>query len=45
MSEKADAAVLVDPQKFEFQEFDIPEIGPDEGILRVEAAGLCGTDF
>ena len=45
MAEKADAAVLVDPRKFEFQEFDIPEIGPDEGILRVEAAGLCGTDY
>lgn len=45
MVEKANAAVLVQPRKFEFQEFGIPEISPDEGILRVEAAGLCGTDF
>ena len=45
MAEQAKAAVLTDPRQFEFREVDIPEIGPDEGILRVEAAGLCGTDW
>jgi len=45
MAEHADAAVLLAPRRFEIQEFDIPEIGPEEGVLRVEAAGLCGTDY
>jgi len=45
MVDRANAAVLTEPRNFEFQEFDIPEIGPDEAVLRVEAAGLCGTDY
>ncbi|MDE0441603.1 MAG: alcohol dehydrogenase catalytic domain-containing protein, partial [Gammaproteobacteria bacterium] len=45
MADKADAAVLTGPRNFEFREFDLPDIGPDEGVLRVEAAGLCGTDY
>ena len=45
MAEQAKAAVLTDPRQFEYREVEIPEIGPDEGILRVEAAGLCGTDW
>ena len=45
MAEQAKVAVLTDPRKFEYREVDIPGIGPDEGILRVEAAGLCGTDW
>lgn len=38
------AAVLVDEQRLELDEFPLPKIGPDEGLLRVEACGLCGTD-
>lgn len=45
MTDRADAAVLTAPRVFEFREFGLPEIGPDEGVLRVEAAGLCGTDY
>ena len=45
MGETAAAAVLVEPRRFEFQEFGLPDIGPDAGVLRVEAAGLCGTDY
>ncbi len=45
MAEKANAAVLTGPRNFEFREFDVPDIAPDEGVLRVEAAGLCGTDY
>jgi alcohol dehydrogenase len=26
------------------RELDLPDIGPDDGLLRVEACGLCGTD-
>jgi len=45
MTETAYAAVLVEKRKFETREVPIPNIGPDEGILRIEAAGLCGTDY
>ena len=45
MTETAYAAVLVEKRKFETREVPIPNINPDEGILRIEAAGLCGTDY
>jgi alcohol dehydrogenase len=41
----AHAAVLTGPRKLEMRDFKLPEIGPDDGILRVEANGLCGTDY
>jgi threonine dehydrogenase-like Zn-dependent dehydrogenase len=41
---KARAAVQVGPRKYEFQNFDIPEVGDDDALLRVEACGLCGSD-
>jgi len=40
----ATALVLTAPRHFERRELALPAIGPDEGILRVEACGLCGTD-
>jgi len=40
-----EAAVLVGPRTFEVQEFTIPEIGPDEGLLEVESSGICGSDI
>ncbi len=43
--EKATAAVLVGPRTFEHQEFPFPEIGSDDGLLRVETNGLCATDY
>ena len=45
MPEKANAAVLTGPRNFEFRELGLPDIAPGEGVLRVEAAGLCGTDY
>ena len=42
---KALAAVLTGPRNIEYQEFPLPAIGPEEGLLRVEANGLCGTDY
>ena len=45
MTETAYAAVLTEVRKFETREIPIPDIGPDEGLLRMEAAGLCGTDY
>jgi threonine dehydrogenase-like Zn-dependent dehydrogenase len=31
-------------RRTEFRELDVPEIEPDAGLLRVEAAGVCGAD-
>ncbi|MFV0526326.1 MAG: zinc-binding dehydrogenase [Acidimicrobiales bacterium] len=36
--------VLTSPRRFEVRSFELPTVGPDDGILRVEACGLCGTD-
>lgn len=41
----ATAAVLVRPQTFELREIPLPAIGADDGLLRIEANGLCGTDY
>jgi threonine dehydrogenase-like Zn-dependent dehydrogenase len=38
------AAVQVGPRKIEIQEFPRPQTGPDDGLLRLEANGLCGSD-
>ncbi len=44
MAEMAQAAVLTARRTFDYREVALPDIGPEEGLLRVEAAGLCGTD-
>src|SRR5690349_9735048 len=45
MSDKtARALVLAGPRKLEARELVLPDIGEDDGLLRVEACGLCGTD-
>jgi threonine dehydrogenase-like Zn-dependent dehydrogenase len=45
MPEKAIATVVVRPNSMETRELDIPDIGEDDALLRVEAAGVCGTDY
>ncbi|MDE2989784.1 MAG: zinc-binding dehydrogenase [Chloroflexota bacterium] len=37
--------VLVAPHRIEPRDFPLPEIGPDDGLLRVELAGICGSDI
>jgi 2-desacetyl-2-hydroxyethyl bacteriochlorophyllide A dehydrogenase len=39
------AAVLTAPGKFELRETTIPEVGPDDALIRVERCGICGTDI
>src|SRR3990170_2923695 len=39
------AAVTPAPLRTELRRLPVPEIGPDEGLLAVEACGLCGTDW
>ena len=42
--ERAEGLVLTAPRRFELRRFDVPDVGDDDGVLRVEACGLCGTD-
>ncbi len=41
---QAKGMVLTAPRHFEMRDFAVPEIAPNEGLLRIEACGLCGTD-
>lgn len=44
MATKEISAVVEEPGRMALREFDIPPIGPDEALLRVEMAGVCGSD-
>ncbi len=44
MAEKVLAAVRTGPSRTELREFDMPEIPDDGALLRMEVAGICGTD-
>jgi threonine dehydrogenase-like Zn-dependent dehydrogenase len=44
MADTVRAAVQVGPRQIEIREFPRPSIGPDHGLLRVEANGICGSD-
>ena len=38
------AAVVTSIRHMEMREFPIPEIGDDDGLLKVEMVGVCGSD-
>lgn len=42
---KALAMVLVEPRRLEARELPVPDIDDDSGLLRVEACGICGSDY
>lgn len=44
-SATATAAVLTGPETLELRELPVPEIGDEDGILAVEACGICGADI
>jgi len=44
MSEKVLAAVRTGPGRTELREFPMPEIAPDSALMKMEVAGICGTD-
>jgi 2-desacetyl-2-hydroxyethyl bacteriochlorophyllide A dehydrogenase len=45
MTATARAAVLVEPERLELREYPLPEIGRDDALVRIEACGICGTDY
>ena len=40
----AHVAMLTALEKFEIQEYPIPELGDDDILVKVEGCGVCGTD-
>ena len=38
------AAVFVEPGRIELQDKPIPEIGPNDALLRITTTTICGTD-
>ena len=44
MSEKVLAALKVGPSTTELRELDLPPIPADAALMKVEVAGVCGTD-
>jgi threonine dehydrogenase-like Zn-dependent dehydrogenase len=45
MPETTLAATTVGPLETELREYPLPAIPPDGGLLKVEAAGVCGSDW
>ena len=41
---KSEAMVVTRPGHMEMQEFDLPETGAEDGLLKVELVGVCGSD-
>ncbi len=44
MVEKIPAAVKMGPNETVYREFDMPEIPEDGALIKVEIAGICGSD-
>ena len=42
---KSFAMVQIGVRKLEPQDLPIPEIGADDALLRIEACGICGSDY
>lgn len=42
---KTMAMVLTDARKLEARDLPIPDIGHDDALLRIEACGICGSDY
>lgn len=45
LPDSARAMVLTGVRELEMQTFPIPELGPDDGLLRMEVCGICGSDY
>lgn len=45
MARMAQAIVQTGARKLETREYPIPEIGPEDGLLKLEVCGICGSDY
>jgi len=45
MATSSKAIVQTGPRKLEAREFPLPEIGAEDGLLRIEVCGICGSDY
>lgn len=45
MSETMKALVMYAPYDFRYEDVPIPEIGPDEILVKIEACGICAGDI
>jgi len=45
MNERVLAATTYGALKTEIREYALPDVPPDDGILKIEAAGVCGSDW
>lgn len=45
MKDTSSCVILREPGKIEIGEFPIPPIGDDDGLLEIEMAGICHTDY
>jgi threonine dehydrogenase-like Zn-dependent dehydrogenase len=39
------AIVQTAPRTPELRKLPLPEIGPDDALLQIEACGICGSDY
>src|SRR3990172_11033515 len=45
MGRVSKAVVQTAPRCLEMRELPLPAIGPEDGLLQVEACGICGSDY
>src|SRR3989304_607931 len=45
MTDKCRAIVEEGPRRLSRQEFPLPDVGPEDALLRGEAGGICGSDY
>jgi len=44
MAEKMRAQVFYEPEKMSLEEVPVPEVGPEDVLVKVKACGICGSD-
>jgi len=44
MSDRVRAVVMTAPGRIEIVDFPYPKVAPDAALVRIELAGICGTD-
>src|SRR2546425_6768743 len=45
MTRTSRAIVQTAPRTLELRDLPLPEIGPDDALLQIEACGICGSDY